>query len=144
AFRFEGLPGVGLDAKQGIADLLDRLDHAVEMELRIERLDLLHQRVDQALCRRVRDARNVVDRLFGIKLGTLPADLVEDVDEMRLDVEQAKFEHREQPNRARANDQYVGLDGIAHVRLSSERKSPRKEGSRGLDMRGIMLPKYTS
>ena len=63
---------------------------------RAERLDLLHQRVDQSLRRNLRDRRNVVDRLLGIKLGALAADLVEDVDEVALDVEQAELEHGEQ------------------------------------------------
>ena len=84
------------------------------MKRRPERLDLLHQRIDQALRRNLRDRRNVVDRLLGIKLGALAADLVEDVDEMRLDVEQAKLEHGEQPDRARADDEHVSLDGITH------------------------------
>ena len=59
-------------------------------------------------------AGNVVDRLFRIKLGALAAHLVEDVDQVRLHVEQAELEHREQPDRAGANDQHVSLDGIAH------------------------------
>ena len=104
------LPAFGRDAEQRIADLLDVLDHLVEMEGRIERLDLLHQRVGQALAGDLRDAGNVVDRLLGIELGALAADLVEDVDEMRLHVEQAELEHREQADRARADDQRVGLD----------------------------------
>ena len=73
-----------------IADLLDLLDHLVEMEGRVERLDLLHQRFGQALPGDVGNAGNVVDRLLRIKLGALAADLVEDVDQMRLDVEQAQ------------------------------------------------------
>ncbi len=63
-------------------------------------------------------ARNVVDRFFRIELGALAADLVEDVDEMRLHVEQAKFEHGEQAAGARADDQHVGLDRFAHVSFS--------------------------
>ena len=62
----------------------------------------------------LRDRRNVVDRLLGIKLGALAADLVEDVDEMALDVEQAELEHGEQADRAGADDEHVGLDRIAH------------------------------
>ena len=70
--------------------------HLVEVERRPERLDLRHQRFGQALAGDLRDAGNVVDRLLGIELGALAADLVEDVDEMRLDVEQAELEHGEQ------------------------------------------------
>ena len=75
-----------------------------------ERLDLLHQRVGEALAGNLRNARNVVDRLLGIELGALAADLVEDVDQVRLHVEQAELEHREQAHRARADDESVGLD----------------------------------
>ena len=71
------------------------------MELRVERLDLLQQRVDQALRAGEGNAGNVVDRLLRIKLGALPADLVENVDEVRLHVEQAQLEHRKQADRAR-------------------------------------------
>jgi len=45
--------------------------------------------------------------------------LVEDVNQMRLDVEQAELEHREQADRPRANDQNVGLDGLAHKVMRS-------------------------
>ena len=47
--RLEDLAGVGRDAEQRIADLLQRRHHLAEMEGRIERLDLLHQGVGQAL-----------------------------------------------------------------------------------------------
>ena len=87
------LPPSVVTRNSRLADALDALDHLAEMKLRAERLDLLHQRVDQPLRRDLRDRRNVVDRLLGIKLGALAADLVEDVDEVRLDVEQAEFEH---------------------------------------------------
>ena len=92
----EYFAAVGGDAKQRVADLLDRLDHLAEMEGRLERLDLLHQRVGQAMPGDERDAGNVVDRLFRIELGALPADLVEDVDQVGLDVEQPELEYREQ------------------------------------------------
>ena len=72
------------------------------------------KRVGQAVAGDVGDAGNVVDRLFRIELGALAADLVEDVDQMRLDVEQAELEHREQADRPRANDHNVGLDRFAH------------------------------
>ncbi len=87
-----------------------------EMERRAERLDLLHQRVGQPLPGHHRNAGNVVDRLFRIELGALPADLVEDVDEVGLDVEQAKLEHGEQSAGARADDQRISLDRLTHGR----------------------------
>ena len=82
-----------------------------------ERLDLLHQRFGEALAGDEGNAGNVVDRLFRIELGALAADLVEDVDQMRLHVEQAQFEHGEQSARARANDQHIGFDRFAHYLL---------------------------
>ena len=45
----EHLALVGGDAKQRIADLLDGLDHLLQMKGRLERLDLRHQRIDQPL-----------------------------------------------------------------------------------------------
>ena len=63
--------------------------------------------------------RNVVDRLLRIELGALAADLVEDVDEVRLHVEQAELEHREQADRARADDEHVGLDRFTHEKRST-------------------------
>src|ERR1700732_2988463 len=75
-----------------------------------------------------RHAGNVVDRLFRIKLRTLAADLVEDVDEMRLHVEQPELEHGKKSARARADDEHVVLDRFVHsssaLRLRS-RPSPR-------------------
>jgi hypothetical protein len=80
----------------------------------IERLDLRHQRLGETVAGDVGDAGNVVDRLLGIELGALAARLVEDVDQVRLHVEQAELEHREQPAGARSDDQHVGLDGLVH------------------------------
>ena len=74
------------------------------MECGIEGRDLLHQIVDQALARDHRESGNVVDRLLRIKLGALPADHGQNVDHMRLDIEQAEFEHGEEPDGARADD----------------------------------------
>ena len=121
AFASKVLPPSVVTRKPRIADLLQRGHHFVEMEGRVERLDLLHQRVGQAMAGDVGDAGNVVDRLFGIELGALAADLVEDVDEVRLDVEQAELEYGEQADWPRADDQNVGLDRFTHRR-------PRRPG----------------
>ena len=105
---------VGLHAEQGIADLLHRLHHFSEMELRIERLNLLQQRIDEALRAGVGNAGNVVNRLLRIEFGALPADLVENVDEVTLHVEQAKFENGEQPDGPRTNNDNVCFDRFSH------------------------------
>ena len=102
-------------AKQRIADLLYGLHHLAEMILRAEGLDLLQQIIDQPLRARMGNSGNVIDGLFRIKLRALAADLVENVDEMRLHIEQAEFEHREQANRPRADDHNVGLNRFSHM-----------------------------
>src|SRR5487761_1102103 len=109
------LAEVGLYAKQRIADLLHRLDHFAEMILGAERFDLLQQVVDQTLRAGMGDARNIVDRLFGIQLGALTTDLVENVDQVGLHVEQAKFEYGKQADRASTNNDDVGIDRFTHV-----------------------------
>ena len=85
------------------------------MILRVEGLDLLQQRVDQTLRAGIGNAGNVVDRLLRIKLRALAADLVENVDEVRLHVEQAKLEDGKEADRPRADNDNVGLDRFAHV-----------------------------
>ena len=94
----------------------------------MERLDLLHQRLGQALAGDEGNAGNVVDRLFRIELGALAADLVEDVDQMRLHVQQAQFEHGKQSAGTRANNQHIGFDRFAHV--ASFRLNLGREGLR--------------
>jgi hypothetical protein len=87
------------------------------VEGRIERLDLLHQRVGQALSGHEGNSRNVVDRLFRIELRALAAELVENIDKMRLHVEQAQFENGKQPAGAGADNQHIGFDRFAHHRF---------------------------
>jgi len=85
-----------------------------EMENGIERLDLLQQAIGQLLAGDDGQAGNVIDRLFGIELCALAADLVQNVDHVRFHVEQSELEHCEQPAWSRANDEYVGLDRFSH------------------------------
>ena len=80
----------------------------------VERLDLLQQPVGQLLAGDDGQARNVVDRLFRIKLGALPARPVEDVDQMAFEIEQPQLEHREQADGAGADDGDIGFDRRAH------------------------------
>ena len=116
---FEHLTGIGRHAKQRIADLLDALDHFVEMKSGVERLDLLHQGVREALPRHHRNSGNVVDRLLRIKLRALAAELVENIDEVNLHIEQAQLKYREQPARAGADNQDVRFDRFSHARSAS-------------------------
>ena len=64
-----------------------RLAHLAEMERRLERLDLFHQAIGQLLTGHERQPRNVVDRLLGVKLGTLPTRAVENVDQMGFQIQ---------------------------------------------------------
>ncbi len=80
------------------------------MEFRRERRNLLHQVVDQPLPGDHRKPRNVVDGLFRIELGALPARPVEDVDEVAFEVEQSEFEHGEQPHGPAPDHDHIGDD----------------------------------
>ena len=80
------------------------------MERRAERLDLLHQAISQSLAGDDRQARNVVDRLFRIALGQLPARTVENVDQMGFEIEETELENREQADRSRSDNGDVGFD----------------------------------
>jgi hypothetical protein len=81
----------------------------------MEGLDLFHQLVRQLLPRHDGQRRNVIDGLFGIKLGALPARTVENVDQMRPDVEQAELEHREKPHGSRADNHGICLVRCRHT-----------------------------
>ena len=81
------------------------------VELRVEGLRLLQQAVDQLLGAADRQRRNVVDRLLRIQLTALPARMLERVDDVRVDAEQAQLEDLEQATGAGADDDDVGLDG---------------------------------
>src|SRR5581483_7994102 len=91
----ELLAVLGANAEQLVAGALQRLHHVGKMKGGAEGFYLLHQRIDQALTGHERQSGNVVNRLFRIKLGALPAGPVENVDEMRLHIEQAELEHGE-------------------------------------------------
>jgi len=84
------------------------------MKVGTERLDLFHQAIGQFLAGDVRQSRNVVDRLFRIELGALPTWPVEDINEVSLEVEQAKLENREEPDRPGADNGDVGFLGPVH------------------------------
>jgi hypothetical protein len=93
----------------------------------------LHQPVDQLLRAADRQGRDVVDRLVGIELGALPARVRERIHDLALHAEQAELEHREEPDRARADDDAFGADGglprgFAHVRDPACQVGPRTRG----------------
>jgi hypothetical protein len=89
------------------------IDALAEMEGGAERPDLRHQGVGQPLAGHHGHPGDVVDRLLGIELRALPAGLVQNVDDVRLDIDEAELEHGEQADRPRADDHRIGLDGRA-------------------------------
>ncbi len=108
----EDRPQRRLEPPPAVVQTLQALGLLAEMEHRLERLDLLHQIVDQLLARAARHGRDVVDRLVGIELGTLAADLVEVVHELAAQAEEAGLEHGEEAHRTGADDHHVGADDI--------------------------------
>ena len=123
--------GVGGEA-EAVARALQRLDPLAEMELGAEGLDLLHEPVGQLLPGDHGEARDVVDRLLGIELGALAARPVEDVDHMRLHVDEAELEDGEQAHGACAHDHGIGLDHILRTCVSRGLRT----ASRGCGRRG--------
>ena len=104
---------IGGELPAAIGQLFQRRRHLVEMELRMERLGLLHQPVGQLLAGDDGQAGNVVDRLFRIKLGALAARPVQNIDQMAFEVQQPQLEHREQADRAGSDDHDIGFDGAS-------------------------------
>jgi len=80
---------VRLLAKLARTDVLLIDDFALAPLQDHERRDLLEQPVGQLLAGDHGQPRDVVDRLLGIELGALSARAIENVDDMRLDVDEA-------------------------------------------------------
>ena len=106
---------VGLQFPATVAQLFKAGCHFAEMVLRVKRLDLFKEFVGQFLPRDDGKTRNVVDRLFRIELGALPARPIENVDQVRFQIEQAEFKDGEQPDRAGSYDDDIRLDWRAHT-----------------------------
>ncbi len=93
-------------------------DGMPEVKPRRERRGLLGEPLDQFGGVDSRIARDVVDRLFRIERGALPARRRQRIEHMAAHVEHAAFEHREQADRAGADDRDIaGVGSILH-RLS--------------------------
>ena len=94
-------PPVG--ARRQLDDLLPEMEH------RFERLDLLHQAIDELLRAADRQRGDVVDRLVGVELRALTARRGERVDEVGLDAEQSELEDLEQATGSGTDDHDLGL-----------------------------------
>ena len=110
--RQEDGAGIARQAKAPVGLANESVDTLGKVKVRPERLDLFHQPVGQFLTADDGEAGNVIDRFFRIEFGALAARAVEDVDDVRLDVEQSEFEHGEKPARARADDHAIGFDHV--------------------------------
>ncbi len=84
------------DLEAAIGQALETLRHLTKVKGRVERLDLLQEAVGQFLSGDNGERRNVVNRLFRIELRALAARAIENVDEVRLEVEKpsSKTENR--------------------------------------------------
>ena len=80
------------------------------MKLRVERLRLLQQPIDQFLRAADGQRGNVVDRLLRIELAALTARMLQRIDDVRADAEQSELEDLKQTAGSRADDDDVGLN----------------------------------
>src|SRR5665213_209128 len=67
-----------------LAALFQRRHHLIKVELRMKRLGLFHQSCRQFRTRYRHQSRDVIDRLFWIKFGTLPTGPIENVNPWHL------------------------------------------------------------
>ncbi len=93
-------------------------DFLAQMKLRVERLRLLHQPIDQLLRAAHRQRGDVVDRLFRIELAALPARMLQRIDDVRADAEQSELEDLKQTAGSRADDDDVGLNCAVNDRAA--------------------------
>ena len=90
--------------KRPSSRLCSSVHFLAEMEHRVHRLDLLHEPVDEFLRAADGQCRNVVYRFVRIQLGALAARVLERVDDVALDAEQAELEDLEQAGGPGADD----------------------------------------
>jgi hypothetical protein len=109
--------GVGGELPLSMLGLGEGSSHLAEIELRLERLDLLEQPIGQLLTGADRKAGDVVDGLLGIKLGALAAGPVENIDNMRLQPREAELENSKEPDRPSSNNNNIGGSATCRHRL---------------------------
>src|SRR5713226_2625803 len=85
------------------------------MEYRREWGGLLDQPLDQLGGTDSRISRNVVDRLFRIERGALPARRRQRIEDVAAELEHAAFENRKQPHRPGADDRDItAVESVLH------------------------------
>ena len=110
--------------KAAIVPLLDLADQLLEVERGVKRRNLLEQPVGEFAPGADLDRRDVVDRLVRVQLDALAASPGKGIDDMGLDAQQAQLEHLEQADRARADDERIGLQWRG-IGLHRERRAGR-------------------
>jgi hypothetical protein len=80
------------------------------MEAGLERLDLLHEPVDQPLAGHIGQRRNVIDRFLRIEFGALSPGAIENIDNLAFDIEESELEHCKKTAGARSDDHGVSCD----------------------------------
>src|SRR5690606_13158434 len=119
-----------------------------EVKLCVERLDLLEQPIDQLLRADDGQRGNVVDRLFGIQLATLPAGMLERIHDVRMDAQEPELEDLKQAARSRADNDGVCLNraldwrGCRRLAQSRSPHRPRPYGRGTLYERSGLFGKY--
>ena len=89
------------------------------MELRLEGCNLFEKIVRQFLAGDFRQAGNVVNRLFRIKLGALAARPIKNVDHMGAHIQQTKFKDCKKPDGSGSDNQDVRINHFTHLMSSA-------------------------
>ena len=82
-----------------------------QVQSRLERRDLLHQRIDQPLPGAHRHGRYVIDGLVRIKPGALASGSRQRIDDFRMHAEQSQLEDLEEAAGTGPDDQRISLNG---------------------------------
>ena len=115
--KSEGDPAIGLQFKIIVAVFDEFGDHLVKVKLRMKGLRLIHESLRELGTRDNRQGWNVIDRFFRVELRALAAGAIEYIDDMALDIQQAKFKNRKQAARPRPNDHRISGNNIRHLKL---------------------------
>ena len=110
-------PGGRLQRERAVGLARELHYHLVQMEIGLERTELLREALDELVRSHHRKRGDVVDRLLRVERGALPANLRQRVHHVRVDPEQPQLEDLEQAARAGADDDHVGLDAHADAVL---------------------------